>query len=221
MFTIHNNNLASLPIELKPLHWNPAVLFRHIRVICGDVVIEDIADFNRLSLMLTAMKPVDDQKDIAIQSFGLFDRVNNLDDDVATGWNTGHDTLEDSDERKAYRANDWDGAFEVKAQRIVFFKPLLSVLDQEKLISLRYAPLQLEFGLVSNSADCMLVGPNKNVNCKGNWSLSDIQCKMDLLTLDSSLLNEYGAHLLSGKTLPGNFSSYNHSSQATNRDKRF
>ena len=67
----------------------------------------------------------------------------------------------------------------------------------------------------------MFAGPNKNVNCNENWSLSDIQCKMDLLTLDSSLQNEYAAHLLSGKTLPFNFSSYYHSSQSTNRDKYF
>ena len=221
MFTIHNNNPASPPIKVKPLHWNPAVLFRRCRVICGGVVIEDIDDFNRLSLMLTAMKPVDEQKDIAIQGFGLFDRVNDLDDAVATDWNTGRDSLEDSDERKAYRANDWDEASEIKTQRTVLFKPLLGILDQEKLIPLRYAPLQFEFELVSNSADCVFVGPNKNVNCNENWSLSDIQCKMDLLTLDSSLQNEYASHLLSGKTLPINFSSYNHSSQATNRDKDF
>ena len=46
--------------------------------ICGGVVIEDIDDFNRLSLMLTAMKPADEQKDIAIQGFGLFGRVTDL-----------------------------------------------------------------------------------------------------------------------------------------------
>ena len=61
MFSIHNNNPASPPIKVKPLHWNPAVLFRRCRVICGGVVIEDIDDFNRLSLMLTAMKPVGEQ----------------------------------------------------------------------------------------------------------------------------------------------------------------
>ena len=44
---------------------------------------------------------------------------------------------------------------------------------------------------------------------------------MDLLTLDSSLQNEYASHLLSGKSLPIIFSSYNHSSQATNNDKYF
>ena len=44
---------------------------------------------------------------------------------------------------------------------------------------------------------------------------------MDLLTLDSSLQNEYTSHLLSGKYLPINVSTYNHSSQTTNTDKDF
>ena len=171
--------------------------------------------------MLTAMKPVDEQKDISVQGFGLFDRVNDLDDAAATDWTTGRDGLEDDDERKAYRVSDWDEASEIKTQRTVLFKPMLGILAQEKLIPLRYAPLQFEFELVSDSADCMFVGPNKNVNCNANWSLSDIQCKMDLLTLDSSLQNEYASHLLSGKTLPINFSSFNHSSQSTNSDKDF
>ena len=39
---------------LEPLSWNPAVFFRRARIICGGVVIEDIDNFNRLSLMLTA-----------------------------------------------------------------------------------------------------------------------------------------------------------------------
>ena len=79
---------------------------------------------------------------------------------------------------------------------------MLGILDQEKLIPLRYAPLQFEFELVSNSADCVYVGPIKSDICNANWGISDIQCKMDLLTLDSSLQNEYASHLLSGKTLP-------------------
>ena len=171
--------------------------------------------------MLTAMKPVYEQKDIAIQGFGLFDRANDSDDIAATNWNTGRDSLEDADERKAYRANDWDEASEIKTQRTVLFKPMLGIVDQEKLIPLRYAPLQFEFELVSNSGDCVFIGPNKNVNCNEDWSISGIQCRMDLSTLDSLPQNEYASHLISGKTLPINFSSYNHSSQATNRDNDF
>ena len=109
--------------------------------------------YNRLSLMLTALKPVDEQKDIAMQGFGLFDRVNDSADML--DWNTGRDGLEDADERKSYRVSDWDEASAIKRQRTVLFRPLLSILDQGKLIPLRYAPLQFAFGLVSNSADCV------------------------------------------------------------------
>ena len=221
MFTINNLNPATPKTLIKPLHWNPAVLFKRCRVTCGGVVIEDIDDYNRLSLMLTALKPVDEQKDIAMQGFGLFDRVNDSAEVVATNWNTGQGPAEDADERKAYRVSDWDEAAAIKSQRTVLFKPMLGILDQDKLIPLRYAPLQFEFELVSNSADSVYVGPVKENNCSANWGISDIQCKMDLLTLDSSLQNEYASHLLSGKTLPINFSSYNHSSQSTNGDKDF
>ena len=41
---------------LEPLAWNPAVFFRRARTICGGVVVEDIDNVNRLSLMLTALK---------------------------------------------------------------------------------------------------------------------------------------------------------------------
>ena len=40
---------------LEPLSWNPAVFFRRERIVCGGVVVEDIDNFSRLSLMLTAL----------------------------------------------------------------------------------------------------------------------------------------------------------------------
>ena len=52
-----------------------------------------------------------------------------------------------------------------------------------------------------------------------NWDISDIQCKCDLLELDSSLSNEYASHLLSGKSLPINFNTWNHTNQSTGNDK--
>ena len=54
-----------------------------------------------------------------------------------------------------------------------------------------------------------------------NWGMSDIQCNMDLLTLDSSLQAEYTSHLLSGNSLRINFSSFNHTNQSPNGDKDF
>ena len=54
-----------------------------------------------------------------------------------------------------------------------------------------------------------------------NWDISDIQCKCDLLELDSSLSNEYASHLLSGKSLPINFNTWNHTNQSTGNDNNF
>ena len=47
------------------------------------------------------------------------------------------------------------------------------------------------------------------------------QCKCDLLTLVNSLDNEYASHLLSGKSLPINFTTWNHTNQSTGNDKNF
>ena len=42
--------------SIEPLSWNPAVFFRRARIVCAGVVVEDIGNFNRLPLMLTALK---------------------------------------------------------------------------------------------------------------------------------------------------------------------
>ena len=47
--------------------------FRRCRIIAGGVVIEDIDNFNRLSLMLQALKPEEDQLGIAAEGSGSFD----------------------------------------------------------------------------------------------------------------------------------------------------
>ena len=104
MFTLNNNGDSGSVIQ--PLHWNPAVMFRRARVICGGTVVEDIADWNRLSLMFTALKSQDDQKEIAMEGFGLFDRRY----DQAAGGLTVDPDAEDSGERKIYRVSDWGEA---------------------------------------------------------------------------------------------------------------
>ena len=59
MFQLNNaGNIGAAegttPKQLEPLSWNPAVFFRRARIICRGVVVEDMDNFNRLSLMPTA-----------------------------------------------------------------------------------------------------------------------------------------------------------------------
>ena len=180
MFTRNNNGNSGTVIQ--PLHWNPAVLFRRARVIAGGQVIEDIDGFNRLSLMFTTLKSQDDQKEIAMEGFGLFDQ--------SAGGLTVDPDSEDSDERKIYRVSDWDEAGTMEKSRTVVFRPMLGLFDQE-FITLRYCPIQIEFEIVSSASDCMFVGEQLGLASTDQCIISDIPCKTDLLTLDSSLQNEY------------------------------
>ena len=149
-FQLNNNNGNGIMVQ--PLSWNPAVFFHRARLICGGQVVEDIDDFNRLSLMLTDLLPEDDQHDIACEGFGNFDLVKG-------------DAGQAADERKSYRQTDYDLSGNVILARRVMFKPMLGLFNQEKLIPLRYCPIQIELELVNQQAD----------------AVTTIQCKCDLL----------------------------------------
>ena len=82
-------------------------------------------------------------------------------------------------------------------------------------------PTQIELELVNSGADAVHVGAWEGQNNTANWSISDIQCKCDLFTLDNALDNGYASHLLSGKSFPINFSTWNHTNQSTGNDKNF
>ena len=150
--------------------------FRRARIIAGGQVIEAIDDFNSLSLMLTALKP-EEKLMIAAEGFGSFDdRYPSAGDDT----------------RKTYRTQDCDKSGVVWQSRRVLFKPMFGLLNQEKLIPLRYCPLQIELELVTNGADAVYVNmAGADEKYTFNWDVSDIQCKLDLLELDRALSNGY------------------------------
>ena len=204
----NNGNNTGFQIMVQPLSWNPAVFFRRARLICGGQVVEGIDDFNRPSLMLTDPLPEDDQHDIACEGFGNFDFVKG-------------EAAQAADARKGYRQDDYDRSGNVYLARRVQFKPMLGLFKQEKLLPLRYCPIQIELELVNSQADAVITETAEGFQHGANWDISDIQCKCDLLELGSSLPNEYASHLLSGKTLPTNFNTWNHTNQSTGLDKSF
>ena len=65
--------------------------------------------------------------------------------------------------------------------------------------------------------DMVTAGEKYTANC----DISDIQCKCDFLTLDSSLDSEYASRLLSGKPLPITFPTWYQTNQSTGNDKDF
>ena len=89
------------------------------------------------------------------------------------------------------------------------------------MIPLRYCPVQTELELINQQADAVSTETAEGFQNGANWDISDTQCKCDLLELDSSLSNEYASHLLSGKSPPVNFNTWNHTNQSTGLDKDF
>ena len=74
---------------------------------------------------------------------------------------------------------------------------------------------------MNSQADAVSLEVAEGFSNGANWDISDIQCKCGLLELDSSLSDEYASHLLSGKSLPINFNTWNHTNQSTGLDKNF
>ena len=183
------------------------LFFRRARHICGGQVVEDIDHFNRLSLMLTDLLPGNDQHDIACEGFGNFDLVKDA------------GPAQTADKRKSYRQTDYDMSCSVGLARRVQFKPVLGLFNQEKLTPLCYCPIEIELGLVNQQADAVSLEVTNGMSTGANWDISEIQRKSDLLELDSPPPNEYASHLLSGKSLPINFNTWNHTNQPTGLDK--
>ena len=158
--------------------------------------------------MLTDLLPEDDQHDIACEGYGNYDFVKG-------------EVFQAADQRKAYRQTDYDLSGKVFLARRVMFKPMLGLFNQGKLISLRYCPIQIELELANHQADAVSLEAAEGFQNGANWYISDIQCKCDLLELDSSLSNEHASHLLSGKSLPINSNTWNQANQSTGLDKDF
>ena len=95
------------------------MFFRRARIIAGGQVIEGIDAFNRLGLMLTALKTEDEQNTIAGEGFFKFDGTYIVDGAA-------------SDSRTTYRQEDYDQAGVVITSRRVLFKPMLGLFNQEK-----------------------------------------------------------------------------------------
>jgi len=106
----------------------------------------------------------------------------------------------------------------------VSFKPLSGIFGQNKMLPLRYAPITIELELVDDAREPILSGAsaidtpnNANVGLNAlseantlsvNWSITNVQVKCDVCTLDNALDNSYAQHLLSGKSLPISYNTF-------------
>ena len=181
MFNIkkNGNNLQYLRLLGGP--WS---FFRRMRILAAGQLVEDIDQYNRIHEMMHIL--------IAKES-----RDNDAAEAIGQVWDD-HDYF-----INAVNNNTWRG---VPAQDYVtvLFKPLSGILNQSKLMPLRFAPLTIELELVDNFTEPIVsnfirAGPGFTAaNTSQLWQIEQVQCKVDVCTLDNALHNSYVEHLLSG-----------------------
>ena len=93
------------------------------------------------------------------------------------------------------------------------FNPFLGLFAHSKLIPLMRCPITLEFEIVSGSADAVVTPIASGSaftpsNTSTSWQIQDVRIVADVVTLDNGLQNSYAEHVLSGKSLPINYSTY-------------
>ena len=107
----------------------------------------------------------------------------------------------------------WDGddaeTLATGGSKTIGMKLCSGLLNQSKMLPLRYCPIEIELELVNSAVDAVAGSP---AQCN-DWVISDVQCKCDLVTLDNGLENSYSEHVLEGKSLPINYSTYISQSQ--------
>ena len=111
----------------------------------------------------------------------------------------------------------------------VLFKPLSGLLNQNRMLPIRYAPITIELELVDSVTD-PIVDPTNSPTLGGftftpavtsrNWSINKVQVKVDVCTLDNALDNSYAQHLLQGKSFPISHNTFVSQLSNNNRARR-
>ena len=187
MFNLVNDGTANQ--LLYPVS-GPWCFFRRLRVLCGGQLLEDIDYYNKVHEMFHNFQSKAVRENDNVEGFlGLEYNLNSA--YVPANANC---------------AIAGAGGF-----MTVSFRPLSGLINQDKYLPIRYAPITLEFEIVNNYTDC-IIAPSANdfvaANTSALWEINQFQIKCDVCTLDNALDNEYAQHLLSGKSLPINFSTY-------------
>ena len=183
VFTLTNTDGTNI---LRTLG-GPWSFFRRARCLFQGAITDDIDNYNRTHEMLHILTTKSNRDNDDVEGFGF-----RWDDDTHYGYfgNPG--------DRDLYNT------LAVERSKTVSFKPLLGLFNQPKYLPLMWGGLVMEFEIVTNSADCVATFDASSTL----WQISDVKAVCDIVHLDSALQNSYAEHVLGGKALPINYSTY-------------
>jgi hypothetical protein len=148
----------------------PYILFRRIRVYSGGVLIEDLDNYNRTHHMKFILSSSEDKLSVASMGFG-------------------------TKENDVYKQSD----IVARGTIGVSSKLLLGIFNQDRYISLEYAPISIEIEL--DNSENVTFGLEADLTKGRNYILSNARITCDLVKLDSTVENEYISQMLGGNKL--------------------
>jgi hypothetical protein len=194
MFDVRNN--AATKAEKLYVLGGPHCFFRRMRILAAGQLVEDIDNYNRIHEMMSILTSPDSRNNQAAEAFGAH-------------WDTG---------TAAYpKAQGVDGA----SALTVLFRPLSGLLNQNKMLPIRYAPITIELELVDTATEPVITLQTTGseylaATTSNDWQIENVQVKVDVCTLDNALDNSYAQHLLSGKSLPISYNTFVSQFQSAN-----
>ena len=192
--------------------------FRRMRVLCGNTLVEDIDYYNRVHYMMDTLRARHVRENEDAEGFGedRFDAETYqpvFQSSSTTGTTVAYPFGPLNTFASQYISVPYSGS------KTVSFKPLSGLLNCGKLLPIRWAPITIELELVQSLGDVIIntddaalgidtSGSSSHPNNSTNWSILNPVIRVDTVTLDSGLQNEYAQLLLSGTGLPINYSSF-------------
>ena len=138
--------------------------------------------------------------------FNIMTSKQNRENDDITGFGYRYD---DEDRYSVTPSATTYAGISASSYRIVSFKPLSGLLNQEKWIPLRFCPLVIELELVNSATDAVMSLDGTTctaTNTSTTWNITNPELKCDLCVLDNWADNHFTEHLLGNdKRKPGVF----------------
>ena len=184
-----NNDETDETKFLRPLS-GPHAFFRRMRILVAGQLVEDIDQYNRIHEMMQFFVAPDSRDNDAAEAFGFI-----------------------HNKHVKYTHTSFPGILPGQGLQVLF-KPLSGLLNQNKMMPVRYAPITIELELVDDATEPIwsnnTAGTGAIVNANNSlvWSINNVQVKVDMCTLDNALDNSYAQHLLSGKSLPISYNTF-------------
>eukprot|EP00438_Fugacium_kawagutii_P017838 Skav201727 [mRNA] locus=scaffold311:665528:668862:+ [translate_table: standard] len=247
VFATLQNTDADQKKFLRPLAGLHAFFQRYMLNVAGQQV-QDIIEYNRHCELYECLKPKDVRDMDDIES-GANPRWDSDFHDYATGLDvflqphtdgdtgsggvvtvtTGGDHNEFGRINKNYTRHSLTGIPGANGKARFSHKPCCGLLDTNYYIPLRYAPLELQFQIVSDGTEPVVVpqgGTGDKTDAKGyyftsgdvstSWELNNVFIRAEVITLDNTVNNNIVSHLLQGQSLKLVFPMYHTITQSFN-----